>query len=186
MSHHFTLYDWFECSEVLPRVWVIREPHHHEDVQSYLVVGDRRALLFDTGMGVYPIRHVVARVTDLPVTVINSHSHFDHIGGNHEFDEIYALACDYDGDDIETQGIGTDTLDSYHFFEGFHDTRHAVSRDTFRIRPFRRSGYLGDGDTVDIAPFRFTVMSAPGHSSDSLVLSAESTGLLLAGDTVYP
>ena len=35
------------------------------------------------------ISDVVARLSSLPVTVINSHSHFDHVGGNAEFKNIW-------------------------------------------------------------------------------------------------
>ena len=55
----------------------------------------KRALLFDSGIGVLPIRPVVERITDLPVTVLNSHTHYDHIGGNWEFDAVLAVDTPY-------------------------------------------------------------------------------------------
>jgi hypothetical protein len=77
--------DWFQVYDVAPGVFAISEPRQYEGVTSFLVVGSERALLFDTGLGVARIGEVVRGLTDRPVTVLNSHTHFDHVGGNSEF-----------------------------------------------------------------------------------------------------
>ncbi|HSX40360.1 MAG TPA: MBL fold metallo-hydrolase [Candidatus Saccharimonadales bacterium] len=64
---------------------------------SYLFVGKNQALLFDTGLGIGDVRQEILQITTLPVLVINSHSHYDHIGGNKQFPII--LQCK-DGDII--------------------------------------------------------------------------------------
>ena len=51
----------------------------------WLILGERSALLIDAGIGVSPLRPVVEAITDLPVALLLTHSHFDHIGGAHEF-----------------------------------------------------------------------------------------------------
>jgi glyoxylase-like metal-dependent hydrolase (beta-lactamase superfamily II) len=53
---------------------------HFEEAISYLVLGAERAALIDTGMGIADIRAEVERLTDLPVTAVNTHSHYDHVG----------------------------------------------------------------------------------------------------------
>src|SRR5215510_1299191 len=70
--------DWFEVYRIRPGVFAIYEPHQFEEVISYLVIGSKRALLFDTGMGIGKISDVVMELTKLPVIVLNSHTHFDH------------------------------------------------------------------------------------------------------------
>ena len=80
---------WFEVYRVQPDVYAIYEPGQFEEVVSYLIVGAERTLLFDTGLGIGDIAAVVAPLTTLPVVVLNSHSHYDHIGGNHQFEFIY-------------------------------------------------------------------------------------------------
>lgn len=80
--------EWFAVHEPEPGIFVIEEPHHVERVKSHLIVGDHRAILLDSGMGIGNIRNVVESLTKLPVTVVNSHAHWDHVGGNHRFDEI--------------------------------------------------------------------------------------------------
>src|SRR5688572_30741691 len=91
MAGHMTrrlVQSWFEVWEIEPGVFAIEEPFHKERVKSYLVVGSGRAVLIDTGMGVGDISNVARSLTKLPVSVINSHAHWDHIGGNWRFSEI--------------------------------------------------------------------------------------------------
>lgn len=80
---------WFEVYKVAPVTFAIYEPHQSEETISYLILGREKALLFDTGMGISDIRKVVEELTKLPVIVLNSHTHNDHVGGNWQFDTIY-------------------------------------------------------------------------------------------------
>jgi Metallo-beta-lactamase superfamily len=87
--------DWFEVYRAGDGVFAIAEPFQFQEAISYLIVGTGRALMFDTGIGLVPIRPVVEQLTRLPVEVLNSHTHFDHVGGNAEFDRILALDTSY-------------------------------------------------------------------------------------------
>ena len=86
---------WFEVYKIRPGVFAIYEPHQAEEVISYLIVGGDRALLFDTGMGISNIQAVVAGLTKLPVSVVNSHTHNDHVGDNWRFNDIYGMDTDF-------------------------------------------------------------------------------------------
>ena len=78
-----------------PQVFAIYEPHQAEETISYLIVGEKQALLFDTGMGISDIRRVTAELTHLPIIVLNSHTHNDHVGGNWQFDTVYGIDTDF-------------------------------------------------------------------------------------------
>jgi len=80
---------WFKVYSVGENVLAIVEPYNFEEAISYLILGKNKALLFDTGIGVDSISLVVKQLTKLPIIVINSHSHYDHIGGNYEFNNIF-------------------------------------------------------------------------------------------------
>ena len=54
----------------------------------YLLEGETKALLLDTGSGVYKLRPVVEALTQKPVVVVNTHYHGDHTGANYEFDRM--------------------------------------------------------------------------------------------------
>src|ERR1700722_16367011 len=86
---------WFEIYQPAQGVFAIYEPHQAEETIGYLVVGEKRALLFDTGMGISDVKKVVSELTKLPIVVLNSHTHDDHVGGNWEFSTIYGMDTDF-------------------------------------------------------------------------------------------
>ncbi len=74
---------WFQIEEVAQDVYVIEEPGH---VQSYLINGRTHSALLDTGAGLSDIRNAIQILLRERVIVLNTHWHFDHIGGNTLFD----------------------------------------------------------------------------------------------------
>ena len=76
----------FKTQSVARGVW------HIEDSRGgvmYLVAGEERALLIDTGWGTGDLPALVATLTPLPVMVVNTHAHPDHMGGNRQFPQVY-------------------------------------------------------------------------------------------------
>src|SRR6476619_2788181 len=82
---------WFEVYRIRPGILAIYEPRQQEEIISYLILGEKQALLFDTGMGISDMKKVVEGLTDLPVSVMNSHTHNDHVSGNWRFARIYGM-----------------------------------------------------------------------------------------------
>ena len=80
--------EWFTVERIDGDTFPISEYRHWEETHSYLLLGTARALLVDTGLGVADIRQVTDALSPLPVTVANTHAHWDHIGGNRYFDEM--------------------------------------------------------------------------------------------------
>jgi hypothetical protein len=95
LEKHSSSNSWFEVYNVEPGVFAIYEPFQWQEVISYLITGADRALLFDTGNGMGDIKAIVEQLTDKPITVLNSHTHFDHIGGNYQFDDILSVSTDF-------------------------------------------------------------------------------------------
>jgi glyoxylase-like metal-dependent hydrolase (beta-lactamase superfamily II) len=77
--------DWFQVAEVEPGVHLVAEPGH---VFSWLVGGSDRCVLVDTGLGLADIAAAIEPVAAAPTIVVNSHVHFDHVGGNELFDHV--------------------------------------------------------------------------------------------------
>ena len=70
------------------QTWRIEEFDASNSVYLYLLAGTEKALLIDTGFGEIDLPAAVRSLTSLPVEVVNTHGHFDHIGGNGAFDQV--------------------------------------------------------------------------------------------------
>ncbi|MEZ4590062.1 MAG: MBL fold metallo-hydrolase [Chloroflexota bacterium] len=82
----------YAFSQLKPNVYHIADPL---GVFMTLVVGEEKALLLDTGYGLDNLPETVAQIADLPVILVNSHGHLDHVLGNRFFDEAYLHPADW-------------------------------------------------------------------------------------------
>lgn len=143
-----------------------------------LVVGDKKALLFDTCTGADDMKKAVSQITDLPLMVIASHGHFDHIGGSIYFDEVYmreeelSIFAEY-SDEIITGWIkdmcGLDKSEDY-----VYDCR---GWEQFRNLDF---------DEFDLGNLKCQMIPLPGHTIGSVGVYIPSLKLLLSGDALTP
>ncbi len=176
---------WFEIYRIRPGVFAIYEPKQFEEVISYLILGSKRALLFDTGLGVGKISAVVARLTQLPVTVVNSHTHFDHVGGNAEFKDIWSRDLSYTRHNMRGQSniYSRDALAQERLCGPLPSN---VNPKSYSIRPWKNTRSLRDGERIDLGGRIIEVLFTPGHTPDSVSLLDRQNGLLFTGDTFYP
>jgi hydroxyacylglutathione hydrolase len=65
-------------------------------VRSFLIEGDREALLIDTGVGSGNLKRYVEEITKLPITVIFTHADGDHVGNAGQFDRRFMHPCEFD------------------------------------------------------------------------------------------
>ena len=180
--------DWFKVHAVAPGVIAISEPRQYEGVTSFLVVGSGRALLFDSGLGVASISDVVRRLTALPVTVVNSHTHFDHVGGNREFADVRNLDDPFSH--ASARGEVGDALREYagETLEEDHvcgPLPAGVTDRVYELPTWRASAQVQDGEVLELGDRRLEVLRTPGHTPDSLALLDRANGLLFTGDTYY-
>jgi glyoxylase-like metal-dependent hydrolase (beta-lactamase superfamily II) len=176
---------WFEVYRLRPDLYAIYEPGQFEEVISYLILGRERALLFDTGLGIGDITTAVRAVTDLPVWVLNSHSHYDHIGGNHVFERIYGLDLPYTRE--RASGLPHEAV-AEAVAPGWiwKPTPPGFDPANYRIRPYDIDRVVDEGFTLDLGGRTLEVLLTPGHAPDSLCLLDRANRLLFTGDTFYP
>jgi glyoxylase-like metal-dependent hydrolase (beta-lactamase superfamily II) len=180
--------EWFEVRQVEPGVFAISEPRQYEGVTSFLIIGAGRAVLFDSGLGVVPISRVVQRLTALPVTVLNSHTHFDHVGGNAEFGDVRSLDSPYSL--ASARGELDETLREYAKATLAEDRvcgalPAGVTSREYAIPTWHIAAHVRDGETIDLGDRRLEVLGTPGHTPDSISLLDRANGLLFTGDTYY-
>ena len=176
---------WFEIYRIRPGVFAIYEPKQFEEVISYLILGEKRALLFDTGLGVGKISTVVTRLTPLPVTVVNSHTHFDHVGGNAEFRDIWNRDLLYTRKNMRGQPniYSRDALAPERLCGPLPS---GTDTKSYSIRPWKSTHSLRDHERIDLSGRVVEVIFTPGHTPDSVALLDRRNGLLFTGDSFYP
>jgi glyoxylase-like metal-dependent hydrolase (beta-lactamase superfamily II) len=175
---------WFEVYRVVPGVFAIYEPHQAEETIAYLMVGTRQGLLFDTGMGISDIRKVVTGLTKLPIVVLNSHTHDDHVGGNWQFETVYGMDTDF----TRANARGSRADAQAEIVPGMICGQLPKSFDAkgYGTRPWKITHFLHDGETIDVGGRKVEVLATPGHTPDAISLLDRANGLLFSGDTYYP
>ncbi|MDT3425432.1 glyoxylase-like metal-dependent hydrolase (beta-lactamase superfamily II) [Paenibacillus forsythiae] len=176
---------WFTVEEIDMTTYAISEYGHWEKVHSYLLLGAEFAVLIDTGIGIGNIKRVVEQITSLPIKVITTHVHWDHIGNHELFDEVYVHELEEDWLENGIPGLPIEI------------TRRNVGRgitipvpDDFSLeeyRPFRgkATAVLRDKETMDLGDRILTFIHTPGHSPGHLCIYEEERGYLYTGDLIY-
>lgn len=166
--------DYFVIETLDPDTFAIGEPRYYQGNYSYLLLGSERAVLFDAGSGLRDIVPVVRSLTRLPVTVIASHLHFDHVGALGRFDKTAAI----DAPTLRARAHdGRLTLQRYEFM-GFADR---LPSPTFRV-----DEWWSSGSVVDLGGRRLRVLATAGHTPTSVSLYDLERHWLFAGDFIYP
>ena len=144
--------NWFTIDRLDSGTHIISEYRHWEETHCYLLHGEERSLLIDSGLGICRISGEVSRLVSGPVIPVATHIHWDHIGGHAEFPEEGFDVSGYemfqgqpsrvlhDGDKIELGGRSVEVL---------HTPGHSPGHMCF-WEPDRRWLYTGDLVYADI------------------------------------
>jgi glyoxylase-like metal-dependent hydrolase (beta-lactamase superfamily II) len=175
---------WFEVYKIEPGVFAIYEPHQAEEAISYLIVGTKQGVLFDTGMGIGDIHSLVSRLTSRPIVVLNSHTHNDHVGGNWQFDFVYGMDTAFtranakgSREDAQAE-LGPDMICG--------DLPKNFNPKTYATKPWKISAAVHDGFKINLGGRTVEIVATPGHTPDAICLLDRANGLLFTGDTYYP
>lgn len=166
--------DWFTASECAPNTWRIVD---HGTVNVYLVIGRDRAVLIDTGYGQANLRRYVQSLTSLPLTVVNTHGHPDHVGANTQFGAVLAHRADFAGIERTVTSVqrGDNRDTSVPVAEQFDYHTDAKPLELKSVK---------DGDVIDLGERTLEIIAAPGHTPGEIVLLDRQHQLLFSGDHV--
>lgn len=177
---------WFTVEQIDEFTFAISEYGHWEKTHAYLLIGNKYAGLIDTGLGIGNIRKVVDQLTNLPVKVITTHVHWDHIGGHQYFNEIYVHKNEVDW-----------LINGIKELPPIVQVRANVIRDLtipiptdFDIsvyKPYQGTptGILLDNDIIDLGNRFLKVIHTPGHSPGHICIYEKGRGYLYSGDLLY-
>ena len=181
---------WFETRSFDDEVTRIRESHVDPAVRCnmWLLRGRDRDVLVDTGFGFRSLRGEIAVLRERPVVAVASHTHFDHIGGHHQFDgplddrvvhrlEAAVMASPDDHSTVwgpyRHEPVLTD------------DVRDELDTTAWSVPSARPTRVVDEGDVIDLGDRVLQVLHLPGHSPGSIGLYEAATRTLYAGDVVY-
>jgi len=196
---------WFRVAPLEPGVWLVGEPGH---VNSWLIRGEERTVLLDTGLGLADISAAVATVCPEEPLVVNSHVHFDHVGGNelfaetamHELGPEWVEAGCEPGQLLAYRKLAPAMLDAYErllaadreefFLIGPDEEMRpwpaaGIAERGWRIEPPPPTRLLVEGDEIDLGGRTLRVIHTPGHAPDHICLLDEAAGILWAQDQAY-
>jgi glyoxylase-like metal-dependent hydrolase (beta-lactamase superfamily II) len=163
----------FEIFEILPEVYQIRDAF---GACASLIIGTKKAILFDTMNGIGDLKGLVETLTSVPLMVINSHGHVDHVGGNYQFEQIYLNQKDWSV--LETNRSILQTIEInmnqklVNCMKSLEMTDHLVD-----IQP---------GTMIDLGNRSVKVIALEGHTKGSIGLLLTEESVLFAGDAFTP
>lgn len=147
----------------------------------YLVEGDEKAALLDTGSGFGSLKSCVKALTDKPLIVLLTHGHVDHAMGAAEFDEVYMNRKD---DSIFAEhGAEAFRLNGLKLVTGGEQVSEADRVPTADVNTFHD---IKGGDSFDLGGITVEIVDCPGHTQGSVVMLIPQERALLLGDACNP
>ena len=158
--------------QIAPGTYAIGEPQNQLDNFEYLLIGKNRALLVDAGATARDIHPAISALTNLTVTVIPTHLHYDHTNGLRNFTSIALI------DLPETRARVRDGV--------VHPGRNQYLNDFGQEPPaFRVTEWIKPDDYIDLGERRVQVLWTPGHTATSISVHDPAAKLLFTGDYIY-
>lgn len=143
----------------------------------YLVEGNRKAALIDTGSGFGSLKKAVGELTDKPVIVLLTHGHTDHAMGAGEFDEVYMnRADDYI---FEPHGDKDFRWDGMRMSKEYESLEESDYIETVRAEHFHP---MQGNDSFDLGKIHIDIFDCPGHTQGSAAMLIREEKMLLTGD----
>uniref|UniRef100_A0A0K0D1Q2 Lactamase_B domain-containing protein n=1 Tax=Angiostrongylus cantonensis TaxID=6313 RepID=A0A0K0D1Q2_ANGCA len=172
----------FHSTQISSSVWTILEEGIRGCLPiSYLIIGDEKALLIDTGCGTGNIYHYIKMqniISKKMLIVVNTHNHPEQTGGNFHFSTTGRDGLAHLVEDLCASGN-----DKYY-------TKLMNSNWHWEIQIYKVTRWLSDGEKLFLGDQDRThnvveVIWTPGHTPDSLTLWYEHDKRLFIGDLFY-
>jgi len=184
--------DWFDVTSLGEGRYQVSEGEGQLPCHSFVVTDGGEAVLIDTGLGVGDLRETVVDLAGVVPRVVLTHSHWDHIGAAHQFDDVVI-------DERERGADGRVAIDSLtdefnmrpgQFVAGWleqgKEFPDGFDPDSYAIEPVDDVGLVEPGETLSVGSIPLEVIGIPGHSSGQLALLDRDAGICFGADLVEP
>lgn len=168
---------WYTVRELFPGVWGIEE----RGVNCYLVCGSERALLIDTGWGFGDLAAAVRSLTALPVSVVNTHGHPDHVNGDAQFSEVFINTADKALSAVAQPAARRMMLER---LASYGPLPEDFSAEAWINAPLPTFSPLPENAVFELGGRSLRVIPTPGHTPGSICLLDAGARLLFTGDTI--
>lgn len=165
-----------EAVQVLPGVWHITD---EMGVCMTLLAGAKHALLADTGYGLKNVQAFVRTLTPLPLTVLLTHAHHDHILGARWFTETCMLETDLPDFEEYTSDFQRRRVRDQALAKGLCPPDDFLTAPIARPQPMKPCA-------LDLGGMTAQIMAVPGHTPGSAVIYVPERKLLLTADNWNP
>jgi len=155
--------DRIKMTQINPHVYLMDDAG---ESTGYLVVGSEKAAVIDTMNGYADVQAFARTITDLPLVVINTHGHCDHIYGNVYFDE----ACVHPAD-----------LPLAEEHSHFPEFLQECEKHGLKMPPFKP---LEGGAVIDLGGLHLETIHLPGHTPGGLLVLLREDRILFTGDAI--
>jgi glyoxylase-like metal-dependent hydrolase (beta-lactamase superfamily II) len=147
----------------------------------YLLVGSKRALLIDTGVGICDLKSEIMKLTDKPIDAALGHGHLDHAGGMFSFDQVYIHPADRN-EAVNLDWKALRNYIRYMLLMGSNKIYNVSSRDLRIIKKPPEILDLSDGQIFDLGDRKVEIIETPGHTLGSVVFLDHSERILFSSD----
>lgn len=175
--------DWFTVEQIDNDTYVISEDKHREETHCYLLLGRDKALLIDTGLGVANIKEVLNKITNLPIMVVTTHVHWDHIGGHALFDSFVVFESEKEWIQnkfpLPLEVVKSNLMDENCYFP------REFSLEKYEVFQGVPQQILHDNDEIDLVGRKVRVIHTPGHSPGHCCFYEKERMYLYSGDLIY-
>lgn len=127
---------------------------------------------------------MTTELTPLPIIVLNSHTHNDHVGDNWQFQTVYGVDSDFTR--TNARGSRADAQAEIAPDQICGNLPKGFDPKNYSTRPWKITSYVHDGDRIDLGGRLIEILATPGHTPDAISLLDRANGLLFTGDTYYP
>lgn len=163
-------------------VYMISEAN---STHCYLIIGSKKAVLFDMGYGYQNIMALAEEITDVPIMAVISHGDPDHGLGAAYCKEAYIHELDY-GKLLHTDTRHIREISLAYREKKMPEIKNEMNIDSFLNMSVKNTKFhfLRNHDIIDLGDRRLMVLHIPGHSYGHIALWDIEKRRLFSGDMV--